>query len=113
MITVSQLLRRKPADRLGVNGPDEVKAHPWLKDVAWGEIREMRLVAPFVPAVECVVIMTTSQIKITLTLAILTKSGRTTKISSSKTLFSSPSPRFKRCSMGTITMSSYTLDSRL
>jgi len=27
---INRLIQRKPLARLGVNGPDEVKNHPWL-----------------------------------------------------------------------------------
>ncbi|KAI9030410.1 hypothetical protein DFJ74DRAFT_469449 [Hyaloraphidium curvatum] len=36
--------------RLGVNGPDEVKAHAWLKDVDWDKLRSRA--APWVPMLE-------------------------------------------------------------
>jgi len=29
------MIQRKPMNRLGLNGPAEVKAHPWLKDFPW------------------------------------------------------------------------------
>ena len=36
-------------NRLGLNGPDEVKAHPWLKDFPWEDLNNRKLKAPFVP----------------------------------------------------------------
>ena len=38
-------------ERLGVNGPNELKSHPWLKDMQWKELYEKKLVAPFIPNV--------------------------------------------------------------
>lgn len=34
---VNRLLERKPNNRLGYEGPDEVMNHQWLKDVDWGK----------------------------------------------------------------------------
>ena len=46
------MLKRKPGERLGVNGPSEVQAHPWLKDFPWQQLMEKKLKAPFVPNVD-------------------------------------------------------------
>ena len=46
---INKLLQRKPANRLGVNGPAEVKNHLWLKDINWQEIIEKKAKAPFIP----------------------------------------------------------------
>ena len=32
---INRLLQRKPINRLGLNGPSEVKAHPWFHDFEW------------------------------------------------------------------------------
>lgn len=45
----NKLLQRKPACRLGLNGPSEVKAHPWFADFDWDALQAGRLVAPFIP----------------------------------------------------------------
>ncbi|CAK60381.1 unnamed protein product (macronuclear) [Paramecium tetraurelia] len=45
----NQLLQRKPQNRLGSNGPDEVKEHPWFKDFNWQKLENKIMVAPFVP----------------------------------------------------------------
>ncbi len=29
------MIERKPAQRLGINGTDEVKNHPWIKNFPW------------------------------------------------------------------------------
>lgn len=45
----NQLLQRKPINRLGLNGPQEVKSHPWLADFPWDKLLERSLIPPFVP----------------------------------------------------------------
>lgn len=47
----NRLIQRKPANRLGVQGPDEVKAHPWLLDYPWDKLVNKELPAPFIPNV--------------------------------------------------------------
>ena len=44
-----QLIKRKPVNRLGLNGPEEVKNHPWLSDVKWEKIREKNFASPYKP----------------------------------------------------------------
>lgn len=46
---INKLIQRKPANRLGLNGPEEVKSHIWLKDTDWDAIIEKRIVAPYIP----------------------------------------------------------------
>ncbi len=48
---VNRLIQRKPAARLGLNGPEEVKEHVWLKDVDWDKLYRKVLPSPFVPPV--------------------------------------------------------------
>jgi len=48
---INKLLRRKPMERLGVNGPGEVRNHPWLKNFDWKALYEKKLKAPFIPPV--------------------------------------------------------------
>jgi serine/threonine protein kinase len=45
----NDLIQRKPMSRLGVNGPQEVKAHPWLRDINWVKLKAREIVAPFIP----------------------------------------------------------------
>ncbi|CAD8132442.1 unnamed protein product [Paramecium pentaurelia] len=45
----NQLLQRKPQNRLGSNGPDEVKEHPWFKDFNWQKLENKIMIAPFIP----------------------------------------------------------------
>jgi hypothetical protein len=37
------MIQRKPCNRLGVNGPEEVKDHPWLAKVDWDAYLEHRI----------------------------------------------------------------------
>jgi serine/threonine protein kinase len=46
---INKCLQRKPANRLGLNGPHEVKQHVWLKDYNWQALLEKKLVAPYMP----------------------------------------------------------------
>ncbi|CAD8110680.1 unnamed protein product [Paramecium sonneborni] len=45
----NKLLQRKPQNRLGNNGPDEVKEHPWFKDFSWQKLITKQIIAPFIP----------------------------------------------------------------
>lgn len=47
---INKCLQRKPANRLGLNGPSEVKQHVWLKDFNWSALMDKTLKAPYVPA---------------------------------------------------------------
>ena len=49
---INKLLQRKPANRLGLNGPEEVKAHIWLKDTDWDEIINKRKTSPYIPSTD-------------------------------------------------------------
>lgn len=46
---VNSLLQRKPTQRLGVNGPEEVREHPWLRDTPWEKYRSKSIASPFIP----------------------------------------------------------------
>jgi len=46
---INGLIQRKPANRLGVDGPNEIKNHRWLKDFPWDKLYTKELEAPFVP----------------------------------------------------------------
>ena len=48
---VNKLLQRKQYQRLGYNGPDEVKNHPWFKDFPWEKLNNKQIKAPFIPNV--------------------------------------------------------------
>lgn len=43
---INKCLQRKPANRLGVHGPNEVKQHIWLKDIDWGQLQQRKLKSP-------------------------------------------------------------------
>lgn len=49
---INRLLQRKPLNRLGLNGPEDVKNHPWLRDFEWDELLYHRMPAPFNPPLE-------------------------------------------------------------
>ena len=46
---VNKLLERKPDERLGANGPYEIKNHVWLIDFPWKQLLEKKIDAPFKP----------------------------------------------------------------
>eukprot|EP01017_Pseudomicrothorax_dubius_P042558 TRINITY_DN6968_c0_g1_i1.p1 TRINITY_DN6968_c0_g1~~TRINITY_DN6968_c0_g1_i1.p1 ORF type:complete len:272 (-),score=28.36 TRINITY_DN6968_c0_g1_i1:141-956(-) len=46
---VNQLIQRKPQARLGLNGPEEVKAHPWIRDFPWEKLNNRELEPPYKP----------------------------------------------------------------
>lgn len=46
---MDQMIQRKPVNRLGVNGPEEVKSHPWIKNFPWDKLLNKQLEAPFIP----------------------------------------------------------------
>lgn len=46
---INKCLQRKPANRLGLNGPNEVKQHVWLRDFNWQLLLEKKMEAPFKP----------------------------------------------------------------
>lgn len=48
---VNRMIQRKPNNRLGVNGPEEVKNHPWLKDFPWSKLFNKEMEPPFIPNV--------------------------------------------------------------
>ena len=47
---INRLLYRKPNSRLGSNGSEEVKNHPWFEKFDWKQLFEEEMVAPFVPS---------------------------------------------------------------
>lgn len=46
---INKCLQRKPGNRLGLNGPSEVKNHIWLRDFDWIALLEKRVDAPYKP----------------------------------------------------------------
>lgn len=45
------MIQRKPSKRLGYNGPEEVKGHPWLTTFAWEDLANRKIKSPFIPKV--------------------------------------------------------------
>ncbi len=43
------MIQRKPINRLGYNGINEIKEHPWLKYYPWKDLYEKKLESPFMP----------------------------------------------------------------
>lgn len=52
---LSGLLTRDPARRLGVNGADEIKRHPFFASIDWGLLMAKKIQPPFKPSVESAV----------------------------------------------------------
>ena len=46
---INKLLQRKPKQRLGYNGVEEIKKHPWMNDINWDLLLKKKIEAPFVP----------------------------------------------------------------
>ena len=46
---INKCIQRKTSNRLGLNGPTEVKAHPWFKDFDWESLASRAIKSPFVP----------------------------------------------------------------
>ena len=47
---INALLQRKPSKRLGYKNIEELKAHPWMKDINWELLAKKELKAPFLPS---------------------------------------------------------------
>lgn len=45
---INRMIQRKPVNRLGNDGPAEVKSHPWFKNYPWDKLNSKELVSPFV-----------------------------------------------------------------
>jgi len=43
------LLTKTPSERLGANGAEEIKAHPWFKDWNWQKLEKKKIWAPYIP----------------------------------------------------------------
>jgi serum/glucocorticoid-regulated kinase 2 len=48
---VNRLIQRKPENRLGSNGIEEVKYHPFFAKIDWELLEQRRLKSPFFPDV--------------------------------------------------------------
>jgi serum/glucocorticoid-regulated kinase 2 len=49
---LSKLLEKDPSKRLGVNGGEEIMAHPFFASINWQKLKRKELKAPFVPTVD-------------------------------------------------------------
>lgn len=48
---INRLIQRKPENRLGFNGIEEIKYHPFLSKIDWNLLEQRKLVSPFLPDV--------------------------------------------------------------
>lgn len=46
---VNKLIKRKPEYRLGFNGIQQIKDHPWLNGLNWDKLRSKDIESPFIP----------------------------------------------------------------
>ncbi|CAD8131323.1 unnamed protein product [Paramecium sonneborni] len=46
---INKLIQRKPANRLGFKGPEEVKNHPWLRNYPWQKLLNKEIESPYIP----------------------------------------------------------------
>ena len=46
---LSSLLRKDPEKRIGQEGMEEIKSHPWCKDIDWSAVKGRRKKPPFSP----------------------------------------------------------------
>lgn len=49
---VNRLIIRKPENRLGFKGMDEIMKHPWVKGENWNSIEKQEFSPPFIPIIE-------------------------------------------------------------
>ncbi len=49
---INRLLQRKPENRLGNMGAEEVKNHPWIRNLNWKRLATKEIESPFVPAMK-------------------------------------------------------------
>jgi hypothetical protein len=49
---INRLIQRKPVNRLGLNGPNEVKDHLWIKNFPWDKLIHKEMQAPFLVNVQ-------------------------------------------------------------
>jgi serine/threonine protein kinase len=46
---VNKLIERKPVNRLGLNGPADLKNHVWFNDYPWDDLYNKKINSPFIP----------------------------------------------------------------
>jgi serum/glucocorticoid-regulated kinase 2 len=49
---IQRLLSKDPSERLGVNGYDEVKNHPWFDTIDWDSLCMKNRKSPYIPVIE-------------------------------------------------------------
>jgi len=49
---ILKLLNKKPEERLGFNGAQEVKEHKWLSNIDWNLLSEKKITPPFKPNIQ-------------------------------------------------------------
>lgn len=48
---IKKLIEKDPAQRLGTHGSDEIKSHPFFKNINWTQLANKEIPAPFKPCV--------------------------------------------------------------
>ena len=74
---INKTIQRKPNNRLGNNGPSEIRHHPWLKDFPWEALKKQAIKAPFLPPVTNQIFLIRCSLKTTLTKLIRMQNGKT------------------------------------
>jgi hypothetical protein len=46
---INKLLLRKPMNRLGIKGIDELINHDWFKDFNFNDLKSQKMISPFIP----------------------------------------------------------------
>ena len=46
---MKKLFIKDPKKRLGHNGSQEIKSHPWFEKINWDNIKSRKVKAPFIP----------------------------------------------------------------
>ena len=49
---LTRLFVKNPFKRLGFNGAEEIKDHPWFIDVDWDAMYSKKYIAPFIPKIK-------------------------------------------------------------
>ena len=47
---INKLLKRKEEKRLGYNGIDELKNHPWMEEIDWEKLKMKKINPPYIPS---------------------------------------------------------------
>lgn len=49
---LEMLFQKKPEERLGSDGAEKIKSHPWFQKVDWERIYNKQIIPPFVPVLQ-------------------------------------------------------------